>query len=213
MYQGKYLIEVASHIGARNLNFYLDAYETMYALQTQELDPLYASPDPSRFAAMQTLVFEQGLEEKPREAIDALVRVHGQNGGLKDVGAFILAGLRQGKFTKQAPMRSELPFVFLNYSVAEDLFLRGQGRWYGLVESFLHDIKRPEAVEALQRYETMDLIVKGYTTIDMAAIFLGYSFVSRRDPHTLVRFPVNRRGFVEQIFHDVHQLFPMLNHA
>ena len=148
MSSGKCLIELANHISARNVNFYLDAYEAMCAVNEEELQ----HADDALLPGMLDLIVERRLEKNPQEAIETLLFEYRANGSVQSVGRLIASNLRLGKFNEKTGVRTELPFIFLNYSIVEDLLLRGHGPWYALVEKVTWELGSQEGVKSGKQY-------------------------------------------------------------
>ena len=203
----KYVIELTQHLPIRNINFYLDACSAMNAVNRRELSVL----DNNDISKIEALVLERGLERKPKEAIEMLFAVQRTNQGVKSIGKLILSSLRLGRFnTKDGPC-SDLPCSFLIYVIVEDLKLHGQGPCYTLVEKFTDEVIHEGIVHPACHASTIQSMHEKYIHEDMAAIFLGYSFLNEGDPRSIVSFPSNKTGFVARLFHDVHTLFPRLS--
>jgi hypothetical protein len=204
--KSKYLLELTQHIPIRNINFYVDAFDAMCVANQYGTSIV----EQREIEELEDIIREQSLERSPNETIGVLVTTHSAKLGIKTIGKLILSSLRLGRFHNGSETVSHLPFAFLTYVVVEDLKLHGQGPCYTLVEKFTGEITQQEATCSERPGSNVQAITAPYTHEDMAAIFLGYSFLSRGAQLPLVPFPSNKTGFVARLYYDVNKLFPRL---
>jgi hypothetical protein len=207
---GKAHIELAAHVPARNIRFYLDSQQAMNAV-SQKIINSFSNIDLQKIKGP---IFDRRLEAKPQEAIAMLLAENNTLSGRKAVGKLILSNLRHGKFNKKGGPFLKLPETFLMYGLVQDLHHRGLGPRYTLVERFIDGIAQQGAGLSGDRYLDVRGRLANYIHEDMAAIYLGYTLLnfSRETFGPIVPFPSHKTGFIDKLFRDVKKLCPQLFH-
>ncbi len=206
MNSGQYLLELAGHIPARNINFYLDAYQAMDAVNQREADGFGTI----EIQKIKDRIADHGLEAQPVKALDLLLSTRNTCSEIKAIGKLLLSELRLGKFTERVESVATLPWTFLTYVVTADLELHGYGPCYSFVERFIDELSREKIINNNSQRSDIPRHVAEYIHEDMASIFLGYSLLSGGTLTCLVPFPAGKTGFTAKLFHDIQKLLPQV---
>ncbi len=212
MKKGNYLIELAVHIPLRNVNFYLDVCHVMSAI---DLNEIWCRGEMSAEIEKLKSVITDG--SNPQEVIQLMVgyltctnRKHSPC-GLELLGHIVLKHvLQREESSGEHSGASKLPFIFTAYSIAQDLIFHGYGPNYSFVGKVLDALAKN--IAANPDFPDLDIrnICARYTYEDIAAIFLGYSFVINRAPRPIVPFPAHSAGFPAFILFEMKMLFPRI---
>ncbi len=206
MNSGQYLLELAEHIPARNINFYLDTYQAMDAVNQREADGF----DALEVKKLKHSIAQYGLEAQPSKALDLFLKRRNTSCEIKAIGKLLLSELRLRKFTERRESPVFLPWTFLTYVVTADLEFHGHGPCFSFVERFIDELSQARIINHNHLSGDIPHHIAEYIHEDMASIFLGYSLLSEGTLTYLVPFPAGKTGFTAKLFHDVHKLLPLV---
>lgn len=207
----KYITELAERIPIRNINFYIEVCSAMSVTNLRERLSKEAERE---LKEIKKLASRDELRTRPQTAFKEVMNYLKEKSpvdpatGMKLLGKLIILYLRKGKFNKGASHFSTHPFNFLSYSIVEDLKLLGHGPCYSLVENFLDELVLREIID--QNFYSLHVRTRSmkYAYEDIAALFLGYSLISKGALLPLVPFFDNTAGFVSHLIQELEKLIP-----
>jgi hypothetical protein len=208
---GGYIAELGQRIPLRNIDFYVQVCRAMSMIDVQERLSGEAARELKK---IKNLALTEELRTRPQTAFNEVMNYFkgkspvDASTGMKLLGRLMVLYLRKGEFNKGTSHFSTHPFNFLSYSVVEDLKLLGHGPCYSLVENFLDELVLDEVID--QKFYSLQVRTRSlaYGYGDMAAIFLGYSLISKGALLPLVPFSGNTAGFVSHLVKELKKLLP-----
>lgn len=207
MTQGKYVIDLASLIPSRNINFHIDACRAMSLMSSA---PAIAGRKmgPERTTG-------GGAKAGPQAVLEDLighVQTHFMGRlteGMKLAGYLLLDRVRENVFKENDRGFANYPFHFLCFAVLDDLRLHGQARSGFLVEKFLDELAELEIIDPCFRdLFPREHCLHRYSMEHIAVLFLGSSLAARGALLPLVPFPAVRSGFVARLISESATLLP-----
>ncbi len=129
-------------------------------------------------------------------------------GRVELLGHVVLRHVLQREENSGEKAASRLPFIFTAYAVVQDLIFHGYGPNYDFVGKVLGAVAKNININPDFPGLNIENICARYTYEDIAAIFLGYSFVFNRAPRPIVPFPARPAGFPAYILFETRLLLP-----
>jgi hypothetical protein len=206
------LLELAELIPVRNINFFLDAYNVMRAI---DLDVMWSCGESRAELKKLKDVIANGISPEAviQSTIGYLTCINRMDTprGMELLGHVVLKHvLQKEENCGEQDGASRLPFIFTAYSLVQDLIFHGYGPNYTFVGEVFHSLPERIVTEPNFSGAAIENICGRYTCEDIAALFLAYSFVVNRTLRPLVPFPRNSSGFPAFIFSEAKMLFPRL---
>jgi hypothetical protein len=192
MENGKYILELAKHISIRNINFYIDTYKAMSAVDLSETDH-------GDLIKLESLAANGRIKDTTNIDIP---------GGMKTLGKFLITRARKGNFAEKGDSFIMIPFTFLGSAIVGDLKLHGQGPNYEFVEKFMDELADQKIINPDCLGPRIRAVCEQYERTDLAAIFLGYSIASHSAFRPLIPFPANPEGFIPVLISEFKKLLP-----